>query len=365
MPFDFHARQAFLTYPRCPITPSVAAAAIVALLPGKIDYGLVCQETHTMEDTEGASGQHLHAVLVFKKKFRTRNVRFFDLDLGENSYHPNVQRVRSLQHSIVYVSKEGNVVGIGCDPKLILEAAKKKTSVKTCVIAYKVMEGMSLKEINEEYPGFMLTNLNKVRDYVRWLDGLKLMDAPKKSWNGCVAGGTSPVSTKISKWLNSNLDMKEREPRKLQLWIFGPSATGKTNLLLHLLEHFNGYCIPYDAEWCDGYTDDYDFAYADEFHGQRKITWLNQFVEGCPMPLRQRNSRPYIKKKNLPVIICANASIRDTYKNADEVRVEACEYRFLEVCTCHGERIDVKTEFDSSDEDTAEMLSDEEGQSGI
>ena len=346
--FRLQAKNIFLTYSQCPISPSIVASALDALLKEKLSYGLVCQESHQTTDSEGASGLHLHVLLVMKKKFHTRNCRFFDLTLGESTYHPKMEPVRSLNATITYIWKEGNVIGLHCDAKRVLQAAKKKQNVMVSVIAHQIMdEECTLQDLNVEYPGFVMMNLVKIQTYMRWLQGLKLWEAPLMKWNGCTADQLCQVSTTISKWLNSNMQMEDRAPRSQQLWIHGPSATGKTFLILNLLKFFRGYCIPYDANWCDGYEDRYDFAYCDEFHGQRTITWLNQFVEGCPMPLRQRNSKPYIKRKNLPVIICSNSSIRDCYKNASEVRLEALEYRFIECETFHGMRINVKMEHET------------------
>lgn len=360
--FRFQGKNIFLTYSQCPLSPSVVSSAIVSLLPGKIDYGLVGQENHKEQDIEGCQGLHLHVTLVMKKRFSTRNCRFFDLSLGEDVYHPKIEKVRSLQHALVYTAKEGNVVGIGCNWEMVVKAAKEKTGTKNAVIASKIMDGCSLKEVEEMYPGFLLLNLNKVQNYKRWWQAKQVWNAPLLPWNGCRSDAPGCLVTEsIVKWLNSNMGMTRR-PRKKQLWIYGPSATGKTFLILQLLKHFHGYSLPYDNKWFDGYSDKFGFIYADEFHGQYPVTLLNKLVEGCPCPLSQRGQKPYIKRKNLPVIIVSNSCIRDTYKNCDDVRLEALEYRFHEVCTSHGMRINVKLDLsdEGSDEDTVECISSDE-----
>lgn len=63
-----------------------------------VKYIIVCQEKHK-DDTD-----HLHAVICFDKKVDIRKETFFDLD----TYHPNIQSVKSLPKSINYVKKDKN-----------------------------------------------------------------------------------------------------------------------------------------------------------------------------------------------------------------------------------------------------------------
>lgn len=126
------------------------------------------------------------------------------------------------------------------------------------------------------------------------------------------------------------------------------------------MKYFRGWRIPDDKDWCDGYSDKYDWAYFDEFRGQKKVNWLNSFTDGSPVPLNVRNSRPYIKRKNLPVIICSNMSIQGIFHNVNPLLLAALESRFIEIRTTEDENIDIQFEFDSSDEDTCEMLTEED-----
>lgn len=355
--FRLATKQFFLTYPQCSLALSVATEVISNLFEGKeIEYGIVCTEDHKESD-----GRHLHAVIVLKKRWDIRNARTLDLIVDGVTYHGDYQRVKSLYEAIKYVCKDGNVEGINCDWKVMLECAKKKTSTKAGMVASMLMDGKSLKEINEKYPGFVLQHLNKLREYQRWLEVEKMMDTPKLDFNGAKAAVTDvEEDVLISKWINSNFGGVQRKMRQKQLWIWGPTSTGKTHLLLQLLNYFHGWRIPNGDKWDDGYSDRFDFAYADEFKGNRSIQWMNAFVEGAPVPLAQRGQAPYVKKKNMPVIICSNYSIDGCYENADPIVREALSNRFLEVRVGGNSQIDIAFEFDESDEDTCPMISDED-----
>lgn len=358
--FRIQAKNIFLTYPQCSLPPSAALRLISILLENKLDYGLCVQEKH--ED----GNLHLHAVLVMKTKFSTRNERFFDLKVNDTVKHPKIEPVKNLYNAVRYLFKDpiGQVVGYGCNPKDILKALEMKKGVKHVQIAYLITEeGKSIEEINSSFPGYVLQHLQKIRAYYAWNENLKLLKTPKKKWNGVLPYnrevGVRNWEKKIARWINTNFS-SERQHRQPQLWVSGLTGSGKTYLLMCLLKYFHGYCVPNDGKWLDGYSDGYDFAYFDEYKGSKTIQFMNGFVEGSHYPCPRRGIEPYVKKKNLPIIICSNYTIQGCYKNADSVVVHALSTRFMEVAVPPGERIELQFEFDESDEDTAEMLSDSE-----
>ncbi len=355
--FRLQSNQLFLTYPQCPLSPSVALKLILPLLKEKQEWIIISQENH--QDGEGL---HLHAVMKCSRKLRWdfKNPRCLDLVKSGIRYHGKYERARSLYDSIKYVCKDGKVIAKGCNWNVMLKAAKEKTSTVTALIASKIMAGMTLQKINESYPGFVLQNLMKIQQYKRWLMNLEMMEEPKLDWIGCTAEDPLDLPTMmIAKWVNSNLKQEMRTLKQAQLWIWGPHSTGKTRFLETLLKYFNGWIIPVnDGNWCEGYSDKYDFCYADEFKGGKKIQWLNGFTDGSHFKLPQRGTAPLIKKVNLPVIVCCNYSIECCYSKADPIVVNALASRFLQIQIDGESRIDLKTEWDSSDEDTCPMLSD-------
>ena len=72
-----------------------------------------------------------------------------------------------------------------------------------------------------------------------------------------------------------------------------------------------------EEEFYDQYSDDYDLVVMDEFKGQKKITFLNEFLQGSTMSIRKKGSQG-IKQKNLPVIILSNLTLETCYRKANE-----------------------------------------------
>lgn len=70
--------------------------------------------------------------------------------------------------------------------------------------------------------------------------------------------------------------------------------------------------------WEDG---SYDLVVLDEFRGQKKLTFMNEFLEGVPLCLRVKGSQR-MKRQNIPVIICSNGNPKDCYRNMEEMWLE-------------------------------------------
>lgn len=96
MSYQFQAKHAFATYPRCEIQPSQLFEEIDRM--HGVKYALIAVERHQ----DGTP--HLHALFQFNAKLRTRNPGFLDV-LG---YHPNVQVPRNLAATSSYIKKDGS-----------------------------------------------------------------------------------------------------------------------------------------------------------------------------------------------------------------------------------------------------------------
>lgn len=359
--FRLHAKRLFLTYSQCPLQPSVVSDHIKNFVEaaGKtLDYCLICQENH-----QDGNGLHLHALVLLKERIHIRNPRCLDISVNGSTYHPKIEPVRNLQKSIIYICKEkqdlSNVLGVNVVPSLLLKSAKKKSSTVSAVIASQVMEEQSLMDIVMENPGFALLHLKKIQDFLSWWSAEKELDQPKEEWVGCLpADPLVEQDEKISNWINSNfLTGNPRPPRTKQLWIHGPTSLGKTFLLRNLMRYFRGWGIPNES-WDEGFSDKFDFAFCDEFIGQKTANWLMEFVEGTTMKLNRRGMAPFIKRKNIPVIICSNLSPSSVYSKLDGTRLEALEDRFLIVNVFS--RIDIRFGdelYSSEEDDTTQVMS--------
>lgn len=140
----------------------------------------------------------------------------------------------------------------------------------------------------------------------------------------------SPKVNLIVEWINNNINDPyiPRPHKQKQLWVCGPSNFGKTTLKNLLEERLRIYCPSLDGIFMDGYDDDWvDLIIFDEFQGQRKVTWVNSFVEGSNMQLEIKGAQ-VTKEKNVPVIVLSNFTPRDCWKNVPQVQIDAIYNRF-------------------------------------
>lgn len=89
--------------------------------------------------------------------------------------------------------------------------------------------------------------------------------------------------------------------------------------------------IPMDSNYLDNYEDnDYDLIVFDEFKAQKRITWMNKFVQGDHVNVHRRYNDT-IKIVNLPVIVLSNYSIEQAYSKVhmyNPKRLDSLKNRF-------------------------------------
>ncbi len=124
------------------------------------------------------------------------------------------------------------------------------------------------------------------------------------------------------------------------LWLYGPTGGGKSTLVKRLINlGVRIYMIPTDEEFYDEYEDDaYDLAVLDEYKAQKRIQWLNRWLDGSQVSLRKKGSQ-YKKNKPLFTLILSNYVPAECYSNTKEDVIDALERRLTRVYfdpTIHG-----------------------------
>lgn len=99
--FRLASKSVFLTYPKCPLTKEELLLHLQTLTVDIKEY-VIAEEEH--KDGE----PHLHAVLIFERKFDTMDQRYFDVTKEDKVYHPNIQSTKDRAAAIEYVKKAGN-----------------------------------------------------------------------------------------------------------------------------------------------------------------------------------------------------------------------------------------------------------------
>jgi len=310
--FRMQGKNYTITFPQCSVSKDTAVERIRQKFGDELKGYLVCEELHK----DGTP--HLHAFLQFKEKKTFSKPDCFDFIGGQ---HGNYQVTRDVKKWVTYCTKGDNYVAEGVD----VQAIKTKKAPKNEEIAKMIMEGKSLKEINEHSPGYTMINKRKLEEYDSWI---KCENSKKNKIDWIppsLEGLTGPQKT-IAEWICLNI----RQTRKFkapQLYIHGQRNLGKTSLIEWLEQSLSVYHMPMTEEFYDLYSDDYDLVVMDEFKGQKTIQWMNQFLQGSPMTIRKKGSQS-MKYKNLPVVILSNYSLSECYmKAANDGRLSTLECR--------------------------------------
>jgi len=208
MTFRIYSKQFFLTYPKCPLRPTLALEMIALIISGKsrdIEEYILAQEKH-QDGTD-----HLHVYLKLDERLNVRDATLFDLD-GE--YHGNYQAVRSPAKVKKYCIKGGNYIA---DPP-VTTTSSNGTSIwmtaRTLAKESKMEEALETLESNERssrdltlYGTTILTNLGAL---------------------------SQTKELAIARDLTTYSDLFEWDRRRV-LILKGPTNCGKTTLAASLL----------------------------------------------------------------------------------------------------------------------------------
>lgn len=161
MPFDIHAKNVYLTYPRCDLTKEDAIRQLSEAAGARLLFIAVSHELH--DD----GGDHLHGLLCFERKFRTRNERFFDLlGPGGRRFHPNIQGARDICDVYDYVTKDSDYVEEGTKPTALVPGSSNLTKRDAAFAALdascETVEDF-MSHLRERHPYEFFTRGNTIR----------------------------------------------------------------------------------------------------------------------------------------------------------------------------------------------------------
>lgn len=298
--FRMYGMNYILTFPQCDTKKETAVERLEQKWKDDLQGYIVCEEQHK----DGTP--HLHVFLRFKKRKQFKTCDCFDFITGQ---HGSYEVCRSATKSIQYVTKAGNYVAKGVD---VEKTKKEKIGDK---VAKLIDEGKSLAEVKEEERGYFLVNKRKIEEYQTWVECEKAKKS-KLAWVPPPYQDYTDANKQIAEWLCKNIRVT-RPFKAPQLFITGKPNLGKTSLIAWLSKFLSVYPFPMEEEFYDQYSDDYDLVVMDEFKGQKKITFLNEFLQGSTMSIRKKGSQG-IKNKNIPVIILSNLTLETCYKKANE-----------------------------------------------
>lgn len=306
--FRIRSKRLFLTFPQCSVARETALENIKNIWKDKLDWVVIAQEKH--QD----GNLHLHIGLQTTDIMSYSNAKFAD---GICSLHGNYQAMKSLKSCLKYILKaDPSPIAHNVDPYQLIASTSSGTALDI-VMACK--DGSTLEKIDDLYPVYILRNKRKVEEYLTFQHlkktKLNLVPLPPLEIN-------HPV---IHLWIQENL-YAPRKFKQKQLYIHGPPNMGKTSLILALTKYLSIYYIPSEEFYDDYYDGMFKLTVLDEFKATKTIQWLNQWLQGSPMPIRKKGSQS-IKTDNLPVIILSNYSIEECYSKASHDKIESLKAR--------------------------------------
>jgi hypothetical protein len=288
--FRFSARSAFITYPRCPVTPS----EYFRYVEFKSDLVKSCfgkQEHH-------ADGSlHLHMYIAFHKKHDSHNCRHFDITVPVDGkdptvYHGNIKNSRG----------KGSIVGIW-------EYLCKNGGVPpTDVIGH-----------TELYP--VSKNFRKdFGDRTQWLNYLSVSGMPLPRYPITLPDGV-------------HIETPQAGDKKRHYWIHGPANSGKTYWLERNIYCFRNYKVAESKYPFDDYINETIIVYDDISPiASHLLSLANSSEHPRTVPGETRYHRRSIPAGTVTLIIVCNNQMIDDYFEKESGSVKnALHARFNEI----------------------------------
>jgi hypothetical protein len=238
---------------------------------------------------------------------------YWDFITGQ---HGNYQVMRNQRSSVRYCTKQGpwngdlGYIAFNIDPEAIL----KKKNGRFTLIAKRMQQGETIKDVDKSDPGFVLQHMRKLKEYQHHLSVERQRNVSKPPLvSNCFIFSATPQASdlEILGWILANLFLT-RKFKQRQLFLYGPPSTGKTSLLLALENYLRIYWMSSSSGWYDDFEEGaYDLIVIDEFKGM-KIRFLNALLQGTQLTIPRRgNDLKY--RENLPVVILSNLDLEVIY----------------------------------------------------
>lgn len=272
--FKFNAKQLFLTFPQCSLSKEHLLQELNKIAAIKVYT--IAQEEHS----DGTP--HLHALLLFEKRYHTTNSRAFDVE----GFHPNVKSLKTtsdFKRVHAYVCKDKNFISNYVEPLS-----------RTELLGKRILEEGITPELVFENPQLVFKNFNSIR-----------------LWTSFASRVSSyPISTK----------------KRRHIWLHGKSNTGKTTWFRSFKDLYVCRELPENNDYSH-LIKGVEILYADEYRGFLTVQQLNKICDGYT---RLNTKGGSFDLDCVIVLIISNFSIREVYKNCTNDILDTLYNRFHE-----------------------------------
>jgi len=108
--------------------------------------------------------------LLQQRKFRTRDKRYFDLELGGRGFHPNIQSARNAAEVYQYVTKDGDYLEAGDKPPTFVQPGEHRLTKRDAAFAEMDASTNTVEDfmsaLRERHPYEFFTRGNTIRSNV-------------------------------------------------------------------------------------------------------------------------------------------------------------------------------------------------------
>lgn len=254
--------------------------------------------------------------IEFSLKLDVKNPLYFDFLCP--GHHCNIGPVRYPAKTLKYITKGTNYKLYGIT-EATLKIIISGTSYSLGEVAAAIALNPNIHDIAVQFP----------THFIHYHNGIKALCSvhryrsqnqitPYTNWNHVTLDTTRHRYEHLDRWIRANFMVtpEHKKPlRSKQLWLWGPTAYGKSRLIAFLRRHWRGYLIPPNEHYYKNYSDhDWDFLFHDEFFGKKPLQFLNSLLGGEPLSLPSKGDQ-YVKLSNKPVILCSNSPPSAFYGN--------------------------------------------------
>ncbi len=348
--FRLDARGVFGTWPKCDKTAADAFLAMKLILR-RHDVWKNLKRMHFVSEFHLDGTAHIHGFFQLSKRWNIRGHDTLNLDIDGKNYQGNYKALRNLGKACLYLCKTGHPLTSYVSEGLktieylaALERAKRSHQSKGlfATAAQLIQEARGdVAGCLEWNPGFTLQHLSCMDRFGKMIASMipppVLPTLPREIFHDNYVNNHD---NEIADWVHKNFMQGPRGLKQEQLYLYGPTGTGKTSFVRNLLRYYHDF-VPSGVRWQDHWRPRYfGVIVMEEFSDSWlpfKLLLKLSAGEKTEMPIRNHASA--WNTENLPMILTSNNPIDAWYHGKSDAECTALAARFKVVFVPEGSQI--------------------------